>query len=333
MTRMRSESERISSSSSETSRTALPSSRSATMRRCRYSIAPTSRPRVGWAAIEHLRVARDLAGDDDLLLVPAGQPAGARERAAAADVELADQPRRALDEPRREQPAPPRVRRLRVVVQRDVLRDRELEHEPAPLPVLGDVADAGVEHPPRRRLVQLAAGDLDRRPLACFRRPVIASISSVWPLPSTPAMPTISPARTSKEMPRTLAMPRSSLTWRSSTASRTSPGCAGVFSTWSRTSRPTIARASDASVAPSRGTVSIFLPRRSTVIRSAISSTSFSLWLMKMIDFPSALRLRMMPKSSCASCGVSTAVGSSRMRSPRRGRAPSGSRRAAPARP
>ena len=49
-------------------------------------------------------------------------------------------------------------------------------------------------------------------------------------------------------------------------------------------------------------------------MRSAISSTSFSLWLMKMIDFPSALRLRMIPNSSSASCGVSTAVGSSRMR-------------------
>ena len=35
---------------------------------------------------------------------------------------------------------------------------------------------------------------------------------------------------------------------------------------------------------------------------------------MKMIDLPSALRLRMIPNSSVASCGVSTAVGSSRIR-------------------
>src|SRR5436305_824188 len=48
---MRSESERISSSSSEMSRIARPLSRSSTRRRCRYSIAPTSSPRVGWAAI------------------------------------------------------------------------------------------------------------------------------------------------------------------------------------------------------------------------------------------------------------------------------------------
>ena len=38
-------------------------------------------------------------------------------------------------------------------------------------------------------------------------RPVIASISSVWPFPSIPARPTISPARTSNVTPRTFSMP------------------------------------------------------------------------------------------------------------------------------
>src|SRR5262249_21494542 len=47
MTRIRSERDITSSSSSETSRTARPSPRSATSRRCTYSIAPTSSPRVG----------------------------------------------------------------------------------------------------------------------------------------------------------------------------------------------------------------------------------------------------------------------------------------------
>ena len=36
------------------------------------------------------------------------------------------------------------------------------------------------------------------------RMPAIASISSDWPLPATPAMPTISPARTSKETSSTM---------------------------------------------------------------------------------------------------------------------------------
>ena len=44
--------------------------------------------------------------------------------------------------------------------------------------------------------------------------PAIASISSDWPLPATPAMPTISPARTSKETSSTMVTPRESLTVR-----------------------------------------------------------------------------------------------------------------------
>src|SRR5262249_5445449 len=50
ITRMRSDSESTSSSSRETRRIARPRSRSWTSLRWRYSIAPTSRPRVGCAA-------------------------------------------------------------------------------------------------------------------------------------------------------------------------------------------------------------------------------------------------------------------------------------------
>ena len=72
-------------------------------------------------------------------------------------------------------------------------------------------------------------------------------------------------------------------------------------------------------MAPSVDTVSILLPRRSTVTRSAISSTSPSLWLMKTIATPSAWSVLSTLNSSPASCAVSTAVGSSstRMRAPR----------------
>ena len=52
---------------------ALPSSRSSTSRRWTNSIAPTSRPRVGCAAISTRRVAVDLAREHDLLLVAAGE--------------------------------------------------------------------------------------------------------------------------------------------------------------------------------------------------------------------------------------------------------------------
>ena len=55
-------------------------------------------------------------------------------------------------------------------------------------------------------------------------------------------------------------------------------------------------------------------PLRSTVIRSATASTSRSLWVMKMIDLPWSTRLRTTAKKSSTSPGVSTAVGSSRIR-------------------
>ena len=55
------------------------------------------------------------------------------------------------------------------------------------------------------------------------------------------------------------------------------------------------------------------LPRRMTVIRSATARTSRSLWVMKTIEVPGSLSWRMIAISSSVSCGVSTAVGSSRM--------------------
>ena len=108
------------------------------------------------------RVARDLARDDDLLLVAAGERPREGERAAAADVELLDQAHRPLHEPRGVEPAVLRVRRPVVVVQREVLGEVELEHEPAALPVLRDVPDPRVDHHARREVaLELAAADRD----------------------------------------------------------------------------------------------------------------------------------------------------------------------------
>ena len=49
------------------------------------------------------------------------------------------------------------------------------------------------------------------------------------------------------------------------------------------------------------------------MIRSAIALTSLSLWVMKTIDLPDSFSDRMTASSSSVSCGVSTAVGSSRI--------------------
>ncbi len=51
-------------------------------------------------------------------------------------------------------------------------------------------------------------------PDTAWRMPEIASSSSDWPLPATPAMPTISPPRTSKETSLTMVTPRESSTVR-----------------------------------------------------------------------------------------------------------------------
>ena len=76
--------------------------------------------------------------------------------------------------------------------------------------------------------------------------------------------------------------------------------------------RPSTSRDS-ASVAPALGIVSIFFPRRNTVMRSATRAPRRSLWLMKMIDLPCGAGSRGSSNSSRASCGVRTAVGSSRI--------------------
>ena len=79
-------------------------------------------------------------------------------------------------------------------------------------------------------------------------------------------------------------------------------------------SRPTISAASERGVASAVGTVASECPPRSTVTRSATAFTSCSLCEMKITVRPSAAISRIVSNSTSASCGVSTAVGSSRMR-------------------
>ena len=145
MTSIRSESDRISSSSSETSNTPLPRSRASTSCRWTNSIAPTSSPRVGWAARRMRRIAADLTGQHDLLLVAPGECRGPRLGTAAPDVEALEQLAGAPDDPGREQPAEAGVRLLVVVVQHQVLGEREVEHEATALAVLRNVAHAEID--------------------------------------------------------------------------------------------------------------------------------------------------------------------------------------------
>ena len=61
-------------------------------------------------------------------------------------------------------------------------------------------------------------------------------------------------------------------------------------------------------------TVPMYLPLRSTATLSEMAMTSWSLWVMMTMALPSAFMARRMSKSRSVSWGVSTAVGSSRMR-------------------
>ena len=82
----------------------------------------------------------------------------------------------------------------------------------------------------------------------------------------------------------------------------------------SSTFLPTIISVRASSVASQVLTVPTYSPRRRIATRSLTVSTSWSLWVMMMTALPSAFMLRMTAKSFSVSWGVSTAVGSSRIR-------------------
>src|SRR6202050_340795 len=150
------------------------------------------------------------------------------------------------------------------------------------------------------------------RPAVVGRSPIRASHSSVCPLPWTPATPRISPARTWNDVPLTCACPARSVTTRPATSRTTSPGLAACLLTRSCTSRPTMSRARSSSVLVG-GRSPTTLPRRRTVIVSAMAWTSLSLCEMKTMDVPPSLSCLMIRNRSSVSAGVSTAVGSSRI--------------------
>src|SRR6516165_3435284 len=79
-------------------------------------------------------------------------------------------------------------------------------------------------------------------------------------------------------------------------------------------SRPTISRASDLASVSAVRTVPTAVPARSTVTRSEMASTSGSLCEMKITLVPLAAISRTVATNCRTSCGVSTVVGSSRMR-------------------
>ena len=292
---------------------------SATIRRWMYSIEPTSRPRVGWLAISSL-IGREnsRATMTFCWLPPESVPAGCstdgvrtsksstRSSAASRTAPVvADDPagerrlvvrvrapgcRRRRSRPPGRRAAGPRGRgRPRRRARASGVAPRRASRPRSRIDPGDRRAQAGHRLDQLGLAVALDAGDADDLARAHVER--------------------------SRRRPPT--WPRSSATCRSvgprAPARRARPGS---LSTVSCTARPTIIAASSrprssrpVSAARPRA------PRRITVMRSAIARTSFSLWVMKMIDLPARSRATASTSnSSSVSCGVSTAVGSSRMR-------------------
>ena len=112
------------------------------------------------------------------------------------------------------------------------------------------------------------------------------STSSFWPLPSTPAMPRISPRRREKDTLSSIFLPHSLTYSRSRTRRTSSFGWALSFWTFSTTSRPTIRREISWGVTSLVSWTPMDLPPRRMVMRSVISMISLSLWEMKISVYP-----------------------------------------------
>ena len=152
-------------------------------------------------------------------------------------------------------------------------------------------------------------------PAVAGRKPTMTSASSRWPLPATPATPTISPDRTVISAARSALLPRSPRAESPDTSRSGASGSLGGGRSVTAGEAPTIRPANCAeSVSATVKEAATVSPPRSTVASSQKSVTSWSLWLMKMTDRPSSAMRRNTPPSSSASAGVSTAVGSSRIR-------------------
>ena len=150
-------------------------------------------------------------------------------------------------------------------------------------------------------------------PFSTFLSPVIASISSLCPFPSTPAIPTISPDFTSRDRPLIFDIsfsPEVHISFTSSTVPFTSDF---FFSIFKKTSLPIIILASSSAFVLSLSTVPMYSPALITEILSEISITSLSLCEMNTMDFPSSLSLLSISNNLVVSIGVRTAVGSSNM--------------------
>ncbi len=101
------------------------------------------------------RIAAHLAADDQLLLIASGQCPGQGVDAGGTDVVVVDDPLRVLAGAGPVDPWTFDNRRPRLVAEDAVFPERRVEQQPVTVPVLGDVADAGLAE-----LARMPVGDI-----------------------------------------------------------------------------------------------------------------------------------------------------------------------------
>ena len=162
-----------------------------------------------------------------------------------------------------------------------VLGERHARHRAATEALFGHEAHAavrrwsGVMRP--ASMPQICTGNFS----ASGASPEIAYSNSCWPLPETPAMPTISPACTSRWI-SLRSVPKGSSEACERPASRSLVSPPPVDAPCSQTGRslPIISRAIEAGVSCEGMQLPVTLPPRSTVAVWQSSWISSSLWLM-----------------------------------------------------
>ena len=165
---------------------------------------------------EKLGVAPELARDDDLLLVAAGEIGGVDRLARRPDVEGGDA--LASDVAHGLAVENPVLGQWRLAVIAKAMFSTRSNSRTSPR----RCRSAGMCETPAS-MVSAGSACVMSLPLSETvpddgrRRPMMASTIWLWPLPSTPAMPTISPSCTSNDTPRTASSLRSSSTCRSLT--------------------------------------------------------------------------------------------------------------------
>ena len=150
-------------------------------------------------------------------------------------------------------------------------------------------------------------------PCVAWRSPAIASRSSFCPLPAIPAIPKISPLYAMNPTSSSFVTPSLSRQVRPAIVRRGFGFTGSGRSILRETLCPTIISVSSVSFVSGVLTVAMCSPFLRTATTSEISITSFSLCVIMMIAFPSSRIVLSTEKSFLVSCGVRTAVGSSRM--------------------